>query len=359
MSQSDALQHWREEQRSEYLYRQLAVREPDARIASMFAELADASASQALTWQQLIESEGGAMPVYTPDGRTRLLTAMLRLWQPRKLHGLLAASKVRGLSVYTHSVAGHELAEHAMPSNVAEVGGRHRTLGNNGGLRAAVFGVNDGLVSIACLVLGVAGANAGASMILLTGVAGLLAGAFSMAAGEYVSMRSQRELFEYQIALERAELAQYPEQEAAELALIYQARGLDAAEAQRLAAKMVANPVLGLDVLAREELGLNPDELGSPWWAAGTSFAAFMLGGLVPLLPWLLEQQIQAIGDYVGWQLQALWLAIALTGVTLFAVGAALALFSGRSLLYGGARMLSIGAAAGAATYFIGVLFAI
>ena len=354
MAANDAIQHWREERRSEYLYRLLAEREPDARIASMFAELADASASQALSWQRLLQGSGMAVPVYTPDARTRLLALMLRLWQPRKLHALLAASKVRGLSVYTHP-----LSSHAMPEHVSEVGGRHRSLGNNGGLRAAVFGVNDGLVSIACLVLGVAGANAQASLILLTGVAGLLAGAFSMAAGEYVSMRSQRELFEYQIALERAELAQYPEQEAAELALIYQARGLDSAEAKRLADKMVTNPVLGLDILAREELGLNPDELGSPWWAAGSSFLAFVLGGLVPLLPWLLGRQIDEALSWFGWQLPTLSIAIIFTGLTLFAVGAALAMFSGRSLLYGGARMLTIGAAAGAATYFIGVWFAV
>lgn len=359
MAANEAIQHWAEERRSEYLYQQLAKREPDAQIASMFAKLADASASQAMIWQQVLEREGSTMPAYVPDARARLLVVMLRLWQPRKLQGLLAASKVRGLSVYTQPRFDPKLAEHAMPSNVAEVGGRHRTLGNNGGLRAAVFGVNDGLVSIACLVLGVAGANAGAPLILLTGVAGLLAGAFSMAAGEYVSMRSQRELFEYQIALERAELAQYPEQEAAELALIYQARGLDMADAQRLAAKMVANPVLGLDVLAREELGLNPDELGSPWWAAGSSFTAFILGGLVPLLPWLLQAQFQAMAGWFGWQVQALYIAIGLTGLALFVVGAALAMFSGRSLLYGGARMLTIGAAAGAATYFIGVLFAL
>ena len=133
-----------------------------------------------------------------------------------------------------------------------------------GTLRAGVFGANDGLVSNTCLVMGVAGAAVDPSIILLTGVAGLLAGAFSMAAGEYISMLSQREMFEYQIAQERDELERYPAEEAEELALIYAARGIPIDEARNVAAKLIANPQQALDTLAREELGLNPDDLGSP-----------------------------------------------------------------------------------------------
>ncbi len=158
-------------------------------------------------------------------------------------------------------------------------------LSGGGNLRAAVFGVNDGLISNASLILGVAGANADAATILLTGVAGLVAGAFSMAAGEYVSVRSQREMYEYQIGLERDELAEYPDEEAHELALIYEARGMGSAEALRMATQIIADPERALDTLAREELGLNPEDLGSPWGAALFSFISFALGSAIPLLP--------------------------------------------------------------------------
>jgi VIT1/CCC1 family predicted Fe2+/Mn2+ transporter len=194
----------------------------------------------------------------------------------------------------------------------------------------------------------VAGATADAKLIALSGVAGLLAGAFSMAAGEYVSVRSQREMYEYQIGLEREELAEYPEEEAAELALIYQARGLPEEEAKRLADAMIADPVRGLDALAREELGLNPDELGSPGGAAISSFLSFAAGALIPLLPFL-----TAGGDI------ALIACIAASAVALFVVGAALSLFTGRHALRGGLRMLGIGAAAGALTYSIGSLLGV
>src|SRR5262249_19623977 len=147
--------------------------------------------------------------------------------------------------------------------------------------------VNDGLVSNASLILGVAGATDHAGVIVLSGAAGLLAGAFSMAAGEYVSVRSQREMFEKQISAERDELAQYPAEEAAEVALIYEARGLPRRDAQNVAKRLIADPEHALDTLAREELGLNPDELGSPWRAALSSFLSFAAGALVPLLPFL------------------------------------------------------------------------
>jgi VIT1/CCC1 family predicted Fe2+/Mn2+ transporter len=174
-------------------------------------------------------------------------------------------------------------------------------------------------------------------------VAGLLAGAFSMASGEYVSVRSQREMFEYQIGLERDELAEYPEEEAHELALIYVARGMLPDEAAREAAAAIADPDRALDTLAREELGLNPDELGSPWGAAVFSFLSFALGALLPLAPYVFSA-----GGH------ALLASIVLTAVSLFGVGAALSLFTGRHAWRGGLRMLMIGAAAGALTFVIG-----
>ena len=144
------------------------------------------------------------------------------------------------------------------------------------------------------LVLGVAGAGAGNGYVLTTGAAGLLAGALSMAAGEYVSVRSQREMYEYQMALEREELAEYPEEEAEELALIYQARGVELEQARAVSRALLAHPAQALDVLAREELGLNPDDLGSPWRAALSSFVTFAVGAAVPLVPFLLHQRGRA-----------------------------------------------------------------
>jgi VIT1/CCC1 family predicted Fe2+/Mn2+ transporter len=234
-------------------------------------------------------------------------------------------------------------APHGMPVNVEEIGRRHQSSGTGNTLRAAVFGVNDGLVSNAALILGVAGATSDNGVILLTGTAGLLAGALSMAAGEYVSVRSQREMFEYQIGLEREELEQYPEEEAAELALIYAAKGIPKEEAQSLAKRLLQDPERALDTLAREELGLNPDELGSPPKAAAASFVAFAAGAILPLAPYVFAPAGEAFASSIG-----------LAGASLFGVGALLSLFTGRRAIHGGLRMLAIGSLAGAATYFIG-----
>ncbi|HTB61354.1 MAG TPA: VIT1/CCC1 transporter family protein [Polyangia bacterium] len=232
-----------------------------------------------------------------------------------------------------------------MPHSVEEVGRRHRDQGAGDNLRPAVFGASDGLVSNLCLILGVAGASASNHTVLITGVAGLMAGAFSMAAGEYVSVRSQREMFEHQIGAERDELRQYPEQEAAELSLIYQARGLSKGDADRAATHLIADPDRALDTLAREELGLDPGALGSPTGAALSSFASFALGAAVPLAPFLLAMGRGALGA-----------SVLLTAVALFGIGCAISLFTGRGALRSGARMLLIGGAAGGVTYAIGRL---
>jgi VIT1/CCC1 family predicted Fe2+/Mn2+ transporter len=184
--------------------------------------------------------------------------------------------------------------------------------------------------------------------VLLTGVAGLTAGAFAMATGEFVSVRSQRELFEYQIALERDELKEYPDAEAQELALIYKAKGLSGSEAERVAKQLVADPEHALDTLAREELGLNPDELGSPWGAAISSLLSFALGAAVPLLPFA-----------IGAGARALPIAGLLTAIALFAVGATLSLFTGRAAVFSGARMLLLGSLAAAVTFAVGKLFGV
>lgn len=331
------LKNWREEKRSAYLYRILADGEAGTPRRGLFLDLADEAENQAALWQQVLGNEGGTAPApYRPELRTRIVAALVRRLGARPLRGVLAAMKVRGMSLYSKGLPGH-----SMPVSLADVGRRHKGIGAGGNLRAAVFGVNDGLVSNASLILGVAGATAEPRTIFLSGAAGLLAGAFSMAAGEYVSVRSQREMYEYQIGLERQELDQYPAEEAAELALIYEARGLPREDAERLARGILTDPEKALDALAREELGLDPDELGSPWGAAIFSLVSFAAGGLIPLLPFIFGRT-------------GLGAVVLLTGVALFAVGATLSLFTGRHAVLGGARMLLVGGMAGALTYGIG-----
>lgn len=329
---------WFDEKQSAWLYRQLAQAEREARVATLFTRLADEADAQAAQWLG-----ADVPPPFVPGPRARMVAALARRLGPRRIKPALAALKVRGLSAYAAGPAGH-----ALPTSVEDIGRGHRSVGG-GNLRAAIFGANDGLLSNTSLIVGVlgaTGADAGTGAVLTTGLAGLLAGALSMAAGEFVSVRSQRELFEHQIAKERDELARYPEAEAEELALIYAARGLPLDEARQVARRLVANPAHALDVLAREELGLNPDDLGSPWGAAGFSFAAFTTGALVPLVPFLAGMALP----------QAAWVAVSGAAAALFATGAVLSLFTGRNAVAGGARMLGIGAAAGAVTWFIGTL---
>jgi VIT1/CCC1 family predicted Fe2+/Mn2+ transporter len=211
-----------------------------------------------------------------------------------------------------------------------------------------VFGVNDGLVSNFSLVMGIAGTEAEPRFVLLAGVAGLLAGAFSMAAGEYVSVRAQRELYEQQIDLEKQELEASPEEEREELALIYQAKGVPGNQADELAKQILSNPETAIDTLAREELGLDPASLGSPWLAALSSFVAFAIGAALPVIPYVVTTGHEA---FLG--------SAALCGTALFVVGALISLFTGRNMLYSGLRMLCIGAGAATVTFLVGRLLGV
>jgi vacuolar iron transporter family protein len=344
---------WLAEKESVYLYGAMAQAERAADRRKLFSDLAAEAEQQAAIWAGEAARAGERLPdPFVPRARLRLIARLVRRLGPVRMRAALAAMKVRGLSVYGASARGH-----AMPVSVDDVGERHRGAGG-GNLRAAVFGVNDGLVSNASLIVGVAGATAAASggadgsghAVLISGVAGLLAGAFSMASGEYVSVRSQREMFERQISAEREELAQYPAQEAAELSLIYQARGLPKDDANRIAERIIANPEYALDTLAREELGLDPGSLGSPWGAAVASFFAFAVGALVPLLPFLLVRSPRHA---------TLFASLGLTAAALLGVGATISLFTGRGAVRGGLRMLLIGAAAAGATFLIGRLLGV
>lgn len=334
------LRNWFEERQSAWLYRVMAASEPEPVKRRLFLKLSLLAERQARTWEQALRTQRRRPPRFHPTLRAKLVAALVRWVGPRALSPVLTSMKIRGLSAYRSTT---HWSDHPMPTSVADVGRRHKHLAG-GNLRAAVFGVNDGLVSNTSLVMGMAGAASDAMLVVLAGLAGLFAGALSMAAGEYVSMRSQRELFESQIDLERAELAVYPDEEAEELALIYAARGIRLAEARRFTRKMVQIPDQALDLLSREELGLNPDDLGSPWSAALFSFLAFSFGALIPLLPFLAGMDLP-----VGIRAAAV-----LAGLSLFLIGTVLSLFTGKSAIWGGLRMLTIGAGAGAATYLLG-----
>jgi len=261
--------------------------------------------------------------------------------------GQAAASQVAadpaGSSETTSDILG-PLETH-LPGGDGRAESWHRT-GQSGTFRAVIFGVSDGLVSNLSLVMGVAGATTSEPrFILLAGIAGLLAGAFSMAAGEWVSMQSQRELYERQIALERAELEMMPEEEEAELARLYRSRGFSPDEARTIAHRIFRDPEVALETLIREELGLDPNELGSPWGAAFGSFLAFAAGAAVPVVPYLFGG-----GGLI------FTLSLGLSLIALFAVGAGVSLITGRGLLFSGARQVVIGAAAAAVTFGVGRL---
>jgi vacuolar iron transporter family protein len=215
----------------------------------------------------------------------------------------------------------------------------------SGALRAGVFGISDGLVSNTALVMGFAGSGVSRTVTLLAGIAGLLAGSFSMAAGEYISMSSQREMYQREISLEQAELEEKPEEERSELVLIYRAKGLSRPDAERLADQIMADRDVALDTLAREELGLDPDQLGSPWVAALSSLFAFAIGAFVVVVPYLAGSGTAALATAIGLALAAM-----------FGVGATIGALNGRSAVRMGLRQMLVGALAAAVTYGVGHL---
>lgn len=225
---------------------------------------------------------------------------------------------------------------------------RHKSVGGNA-LRAAVLGSNDGLVSNMSLVMGVAGAAVSNNTILLTGIAGLLAGAISMALGEWLSVQSSRELNQRQIDLETEELEASPEEEKKELVLLYQAKGMNVIEAQKLADKAFENPETAIDAIITEELGIDKEELGgSAWEAAIASFVLFAIGAIIPLYPFMFLDGNNAILLSVGSSI-----------VGLFGIGAAITLLTGKSILFSGFRQVAFGLAAAAVTYGIGTLIGV
>lgn len=360
------IENYLDERNSALIYQTLAERESDERLGEVFRRMAETELRHAETWAERIRAAGGQVPEFHPPLRTRILLWLARRFGPSLVLPSLQAMERGGASGYAQQGApaamsrqeqGHALVLGQLArlargglsgSALAQLEGRHRATGGNA-LRAAVLGANDGLVSNLSLVMGVAGAALDNRTVLITGLAGLLAGAISMALGEWLSVQSARELYGHQIKIEAGEIEQAPEEEAEELALIYEARGLPPDQAQTLAAQILADPQNALDTLAREELGVDPEELGgSAWEAALTSFVLFALGAIFPVLPFAFFSGFSAVIASILFSILAL-----------FGLGAVITLFTGRSVLYSGLRMVIFGLLAAAVTFGIGRLIGV
>lgn len=347
------------------LYRALAETETDPQLKEIYGRLASVEEGHAEFWTRQLNRIGSRVTRLVPGWRTRALAWLARRFGPQFVLPTISRLEQRDVGHYDRqpeAVAGGlpaaershqrivQAIEERVPgglsgSNLARLEGRHRAMGGNA-LRAAVLGANDGLVSNLSLVMGVAGAAAAEKTILLTGLAGLVAGACSMAMGEWLSVNSSRELYRRQIDIEASELEQAPEEEIEEIALIYEAKGLPRSQAQALAKQMMANKDTALDTLVREELGIDPAELGgSAWAAAGTSFLLFSLGAIFPVAPFFLLAGNPAV-----------LASLAASGVALAAIGAGTSLFTGRGVVFSALRQLLVGYAAAAITYGIGIL---
>ena len=345
------------------IYGALAETEPDPGRAEVFRKLVAAEMRHATRWAERLGMDPEDIRPERSALKTRAVGWSARLFGVERVLPILLREEGREIDVYAADPEARDLVgeerDHARllremaggrpaPTDITGVRAS-RMLRSGGSIRAAVLGVNDGLVSNFSLVMGVAGGTSGdRDFILLAGIAGLLAGAFSMAAGEYVSVRSQRDVYEYEIRKEELELTEFPDEEKEELALIYQAKGLSEEEAQHVAEHVMADPKVALDTMAREELGLDPDQLGAPWTASLSSFAAFVAGAFVPIFAYVINA-----GDL------AFFLSAGLSAAALATVGAAIGLMSGRNAAWSGLRMLLAGGAAAAVTYGVGSLIGV
>jgi VIT1/CCC1 family predicted Fe2+/Mn2+ transporter len=350
------------------LYHALAAATAQPALAAVYRQLASAEEAHARFWEDRLRAAGAGIGPPRPGWRPRALGWLARRFGPQFVLPAVAGAERADAGGYDDQAeargAGLPAAERSHArllgaitgaargglegAAVAQLEGRHRAAGGNA-LRAAVLGANDGLVSNLSLVMGVAGANLAGPAVLVAGLAGLLAGAASMALGEWLSVQSARVLYQRQIAVEAEELAAAPEEEAAELSLIYEAKGLPPDQARAVAAHLSADRGTALDTLAREELGIDPESLGgSAWEAAATSFVLFAVGAVVPVVPFVFLGGLAAVAA-----------SLAASAVALFAIGAGITLLTGRSVLFSGARQVLFGLAAAALTFGIGRLIGV
>jgi VIT1/CCC1 family predicted Fe2+/Mn2+ transporter len=356
------LQNFRDEQDNAALYDGLAALEKDPARARSFRALAEGERRHAELWRRKLEQAGRPTPDDRPSPRVRALLWLARRLGTSAVLPLAAAGEAEDADKYARQggdagALAREEQEHqrvldglrggepdGARSVIAGREGWHRGGGRAGNVRAAIFGMNDGLCSNLLLVLGMAGAGAAPATLVTAGAIGLLAGAASMAAGEYDSVATQRDLLAKQVAMERREIAEAPEEEAAELALLFQQKGLSAERARETATEILKSPDSALDTLVREELGLDPDDLGSPWGAALSSFGMFAIGAAVPLLPFLLSSGTAA-----------LLASVAASVIVLLSVGVALGFLSGTNVSRAVARKAGV-LAVGGLTYAAGKL---
>ncbi|HTN53746.1 MAG TPA: VIT1/CCC1 family protein [Anaeromyxobacter sp.] len=359
------LQNLLDERDGAALYEGLAQHEKDQEKAGSFRELAAAERRHAAIWERKLQKEGVEPPPDRPSSRVRALIWLARRLGSAAVMPMILETEAGDADKYdaqggeATAIAAEERAHRQVLAGMRRQGDPegaraliasrerwHRGGGRAGSIRAAIFGMNDGLLSNLSLILGVAGAGVAPGTVVVTGLAGLLAGAFSMAVGEYTSVASQRDLLARQIALEKREIEEAPEEEAAELALIFKQKGLSTEQASRTAAEILKNPGSALDTLVREELGLDPEDLGSPLGAALSSFAMFAVGATVPVIPFLLTSGGAAVAA-----------SAALAGVVLAVVGAGVGFLSGTSVVRSALRMLGLAALAAGVTYGVGRLF--
>jgi VIT1/CCC1 family predicted Fe2+/Mn2+ transporter len=363
------VRRWRDllasEREAATLYDQLATAASGER-ADILRELAGVERRHAAHWEEQLRAAGQPIPPASGPGlRTRLLTTTARRVSLEAVLPLIERAEKADAGQYDadpDAAAGMAADErgHARALAAMRSGGSDESQGRigrrepwhrgdrSGALRAAIFGVSDGLVSNTALVMGFAGSGASRSTVLLAGVAGLLAGSFSMAAGEYVSMSGQREMFEREISLEARELDEKPEEELEELVLIYRAKGMPPEQAREVAESIMRDRNVALDTLAREELGLDPDALGSPWSAAFSSLLAFAVGAFVVVVPYLVTGGTAAFAAAV---------VLAVLGMT--AIGAGIGLLNGRSPVRGALRQVVVGVLAAGVTYGVGAIIGI
>jgi VIT1/CCC1 family predicted Fe2+/Mn2+ transporter len=363
MDNNRYLREWQREVNRTARYRALAELEADSELAPLYERLAETEQRHIDYWAKKIAAEGGTVPAPEPDRRTKTLISLAQRFGPQVLEAT-ADLEERGPDGTGMRPAGRpdagqprhtgmvqEVLEQAPggvsgPTIARLEGRRHQAAGSGNALRAAVLGANDGLLSNFSLIMGVAGASLDNTAILISGLSGLLAGAGSMAMGEWISVQSSRELYEQQIAVERREHEEHPEEEEAELAEIYEAKGLAPDAAKAIAKELIADPTSALDTLAREELGIDPDQLGgSAIQAAGTSFVLFSLGAIIPVLPYIFSSGTPAT-----------MVSVVLSILGLFGIGAAITVVTGRSIWYSGFRQVIIGALAAGLTYAVGRL---
>jgi vacuolar iron transporter family protein len=345
------------------LYTALSAAEGDPNRKDLFLQLAHAEATHAQVWRNKLMAAGVKERAYMPSFRTGLLAKLARRFGPGFVMPAIAAAEFSDRNKYAgqldaQALSAEERGHAAVVQLIARTstgggiitgadiaqGEPWHTAASGNNLRAAVLGASDGLVSNFCLIMGIAGAGAANRAILLTGLAGLIAGACSMALGEWLSVTNARELASTQIAKEAEELEKTPQAEQRELELIYQAKGLPKQDAQRIAAELMRDKKTALDTLAREELGIDPAELGgNPVSAAATSFALFSLGAIFPIVSFIWLHGAWAIGA-----------SIIASAAALCAIGMLTSLFNGRSAWFSAARQAVFGCAAAGVTYGIG-----